>query len=148
MCTAWEETLIFKGINSQTSGTAGGRQVRQEGSPTAQRMMVSSQLPGLCQYNVEKKVVWMCSHARQCISTRHTGGLFSLPVCPGHRFEDNPGVRRHLMKKPSRSQITRTSKKLASTPSVKKKKKKKKLDRKPHEVSAVLLHLFRSYKSG
>jgi len=52
------------------------------------------------------------------------------------------------MKKPSRSQITRTSKKLASTPSVKKKKKKKKLDRKPHEVSAVLLHLFRSYKSG
>uniref|UniRef100_A0A8C6JE03 Anion exchange protein n=1 Tax=Melopsittacus undulatus TaxID=13146 RepID=A0A8C6JE03_MELUD len=35
-----------------------------------------------------------------------------------HRFEDNPGVRRHLMKKPSRSQITRTSKKLASTPSV------------------------------
>uniref|UniRef100_A0A8B9PJ73 Anion exchange protein n=1 Tax=Apteryx owenii TaxID=8824 RepID=A0A8B9PJ73_APTOW len=35
-----------------------------------------------------------------------------------HRFEDNPGVRRHLMKKPSRSQITRTSKKLAATPSV------------------------------
>uniref|UniRef100_A0A669PS88 Anion exchange protein n=1 Tax=Phasianus colchicus TaxID=9054 RepID=A0A669PS88_PHACC len=35
-----------------------------------------------------------------------------------HRFEDNPGVRRHLMKKPSRSQITRTSKKIASTPSV------------------------------
>ena len=52
------------------------------------------------------------------------------------------------MKKPSRSQITRTSKKLASTPSVKKKKKKKKLDRKPHEVSAVLPHLFRSHKSG
>ncbi|KAI1237225.1 hypothetical protein IHE44_0014483 [Lamprotornis superbus] len=59
----------------------------------------------------------------------------------GHRFEDNPGVRRHLMKKPSRSQITRTSKKLASTPSVKKKKKKKKLDRKPHEVFVELNEL-------
>ncbi|KFZ56362.1 Anion exchange protein 3, partial [Antrostomus carolinensis] len=58
-----------------------------------------------------------------------------------HRFEDNPGVRRHLMKKPSRSQITRTSKKLASTPSVKKKKKKKKLDRKPHEVFVELNEL-------
>lgn len=77
--------------------------------------------------------MWFC--ARQRVSTRHTGGLFSFPLCSGHRFEDNPGVRRHLMKKPSRSQITRTSKKLASTPSVKKKKKKKKLDRKPHEVS-------------
>ncbi|KAM6129462.1 anion exchange protein 3 [Pterocles gutturalis] len=58
-----------------------------------------------------------------------------------HRFEDNPGVRRHLMKKPSRSQITRTSKKLTSTPSVKKKKKKKKLDRKPHEVFVELNEL-------
>uniref|UniRef100_A0A8B9PJ14 Anion exchange protein n=1 Tax=Apteryx owenii TaxID=8824 RepID=A0A8B9PJ14_APTOW len=58
-----------------------------------------------------------------------------------HRFEDNPGVRRHLMKKPSRSQITRTSKKLAATPSVKKKKKKKKLDRKPHEVFVELNEL-------
>ncbi|XP_071667051.1 anion exchange protein 3 isoform X4 [Patagioenas fasciata] len=58
-----------------------------------------------------------------------------------HRFEDNPGVRRHLMKKPSRSQITRTSKKLASTPSVKKKKKKKQLDRKPHEVFVELNEL-------
>lgn len=77
----------------------------------------------------------MCFPARWCASTRQTGGLFSFPVSSGHRFEDNPGVRRHLMKKPSRSQITRTSKKLASTPSVKKKKKKKKLDRKPHEVS-------------
>lgn len=45
------------------------------------------------------------------------------------------------MKKPSRSQITRTSKKLASTPSVKKKKKKKKLDRKPHEVFVELNEL-------
>ncbi|XP_062434252.1 anion exchange protein 3 [Rhea pennata] len=58
-----------------------------------------------------------------------------------HRFEDNPGVRRHLMKKPSRSQTTRTSRKLAATPSVKKKKKKKKLDRKPHEVFVELNEL-------
>lgn len=40
------------------------------------------------------------------------------------------------MKKPSRSQITRTSKKMVTAPSVKKKKKKKKLDRRPHEVHA------------
>ncbi|XP_067416440.1 anion exchange protein 3 isoform X2 [Emydura macquarii macquarii] len=58
-----------------------------------------------------------------------------------HRFEDNPGVRRHLVKKPSRSQITRTSKKMVSTPSIKKKKKKKKLDRRPHEVFVELNEL-------
>ncbi|XP_069717347.1 anion exchange protein 3 isoform X4 [Phaenicophaeus curvirostris] len=69
----------------------------------------------------------------------HLGYPGGEPTC--HRFEDNPGVRRHLMKKPSRSQITRTSKKLASTPSVKKKKKKKKLDRKPHEVFVELNEL-------
>uniref|UniRef100_A0A8B9FDU6 Anion exchange protein n=1 Tax=Amazona collaria TaxID=241587 RepID=A0A8B9FDU6_9PSIT len=39
---------------------------------------------------------------RQCVFTRQTGGLFSSPMSSGHRFEDNPGVRRHLMKKPSR----------------------------------------------
>ncbi|XP_025047319.1 anion exchange protein 3 isoform X2 [Alligator sinensis] len=58
-----------------------------------------------------------------------------------HRFEDNPGVRRHLVKKPSRSQITRTSKKMVTAPSVKKKKKKKKLDRRPHEVFVELNEL-------
>ncbi|XP_019409883.1 PREDICTED: anion exchange protein 3 [Crocodylus porosus] len=58
-----------------------------------------------------------------------------------HRFEDNPGVRRHLVKKPSRSQITRTSKKMVTAPSVKKKKKKKKLDRQPHEVFVELNEL-------
>ncbi|TFJ98128.1 matrilysin [Platysternon megacephalum] len=58
-----------------------------------------------------------------------------------HRFEDNPGVRRHLVKKPSRSQSTRTSRKMVSTPSVKKKKKKKKLDRRPHEVFVELNEL-------
>uniref|UniRef100_A0A8D0ETZ6 Anion exchange protein n=1 Tax=Strix occidentalis caurina TaxID=311401 RepID=A0A8D0ETZ6_STROC len=54
----------------------------------------------------------MCFPARQCVFTRQTGVLISFPMSSGHRFEDNPGVRRHLMKKPSRSQITRTSKKL------------------------------------
>ncbi|XP_019378231.1 PREDICTED: anion exchange protein 3 isoform X2 [Gavialis gangeticus] len=58
-----------------------------------------------------------------------------------HRFEDNPGVRRHLVKKPSRNQITRTSKKMVTAPSVKKKKKKKKLDRQPHEVFVELNEL-------
>ncbi|XP_065417396.1 anion exchange protein 3 isoform X2 [Chrysemys picta bellii] len=58
-----------------------------------------------------------------------------------HRFEDNPGVRRHLVKKPSRSQSTRTSRKMVSTPSIKKKKKKKKLDRRPHEVFVELNEL-------
>ncbi|KAM7152935.1 anion exchange protein 3 [Macrochelys suwanniensis] len=58
-----------------------------------------------------------------------------------HRFEDNPGVRRHLVKKPSRSQSTRTSRKMVSTPSVKKKKKRKKLDRRPHEVFVELNEL-------
>ncbi|XP_066467654.1 anion exchange protein 3 isoform X2 [Tiliqua scincoides] len=58
-----------------------------------------------------------------------------------HRFEDNPGVRRHLVKKPSRSQTTRTSKKSLSSQSVKKKKKKKKLDRRPHEVFVELNEL-------
>ncbi|XP_044293961.1 anion exchange protein 3 isoform X2 [Varanus komodoensis] len=58
-----------------------------------------------------------------------------------HRFEDNPGVRRHLVKKPSRSQTTRSSKKSLSSQSVKKKKKKKKLDRKPHEVFVELNEL-------
>lgn len=38
---------------------------------------------------------------QQCISTRQIGGLFSFPMSSGHRFEDNPGVRRHLMKKPN-----------------------------------------------
>ncbi|XP_043360796.1 anion exchange protein 3 isoform X1 [Dermochelys coriacea] len=58
-----------------------------------------------------------------------------------HRFEDNPGVRRHLVKKPSRNQSTRTSRKMVSTPSVKKKKKKKRLDRQPHEVFVELNEL-------
>ncbi|XP_015214763.2 anion exchange protein 3 isoform X1 [Lepisosteus oculatus] len=55
-----------------------------------------------------------------------------------HRFEDNPGVRRHLVKKPSRNQITRTSKNSPPTSSL---KKKKKTDRKPHEVFVELNEL-------
>nr|XP_056706746.1 anion exchange protein 3 isoform X1 [Euleptes europaea] len=58
-----------------------------------------------------------------------------------HRFEDNPGVRRHLVKKPSRNQTTKTSKKSLSSHSVKRKKKKKKLDRKPHEIFVELNEL-------
>ncbi|XP_060117911.1 anion exchange protein 3 [Heteronotia binoei] len=58
-----------------------------------------------------------------------------------HRFEDNPGVRRHLVKKPSRNQTTRASKKSFSSQSVKRKKKKKKLDRKPHEIFVELNEL-------
>nr|XP_015214763.1 PREDICTED: anion exchange protein 3 isoform X1 [Lepisosteus oculatus]XP_015214764.1 PREDICTED: anion exchange protein 3 isoform X1 [Lepisosteus oculatus] len=55
-----------------------------------------------------------------------------------HRFEDNPGVRRHLVKKPSRNQFTRTSKNSPPTSSL---KKKKKTDRKPHEVFVELNEL-------
>ncbi|KAJ6665511.1 hypothetical protein lerEdw1_003352 [Lerista edwardsae] len=69
----------------------------------------------------------------------HLGYPSLEPNC--HRFEDNPGVRRHLVKKPSRSQTTRTSKKSLSSQSVKKKKKKKKLDRRPHEVFVELNEL-------
>lgn len=75
------------------------------------------------------------SLSRLCISIQHFPCFWPCPAfIPGHRFEDNPGVRRHLVKKPSRSQTVRTSKKSLSSQSVKKKKKKKKLDRRPHEV--------------
>lgn len=51
----------------------------------------------------------------------------------GHRLEDNPGVRRHLVKKPSRTQSGRGS---ASglAPVLRRKKKQQQLDRRPHEV--------------
>lgn len=51
----------------------------------------------------------------------------------GHRLEDNPGVRRHLVKKPSRIQSGRGSPS-GLAPILRRKKKKKKLDRRPHEV--------------
>lgn len=52
--------------------------------------------------------------------------------CSGHRFEDNPGVRRHLVKKSSRCQMARTSN--SSTPLSSLKKKKRAADKKTHEV--------------
>ncbi|XP_040004081.1 anion exchange protein 3 isoform X3 [Xiphias gladius] len=48
-----------------------------------------------------------------------------------HRFEDNPGVRRHLVKKSSRCQVTRTSN--SSTPLSSLKKKKRAAEKKTHE---------------
>ncbi|XP_007501706.1 anion exchange protein 3 isoform X8 [Monodelphis domestica] len=57
-----------------------------------------------------------------------------------HRLEDNPGVRRHLVKKPSRTQAGRSSPG-GLAPILRKKKKKKKLDRRPHEVFVELNEL-------
>ncbi|XP_028289474.1 anion exchange protein 3 [Parambassis ranga] len=56
-----------------------------------------------------------------------------------HRFEDNPGVRRHLVKKSSRCQLTRTS--TASTPLSSLKKKKRAADKKTHELFVELNEL-------
>lgn len=53
----------------------------------------------------------------------------------GHRFEDNPGVRRHLVKKSSRCQISRASN--SSTPLSSLKKKKRAADKKTHEVCST-----------
>ncbi|KAL7882022.1 hypothetical protein AOLI_G00088710 [Acnodon oligacanthus] len=55
-----------------------------------------------------------------------------------HRFEDNPGVRRHLVKKSSRCQVTRTSN---SSPPLSSLKKRKKIDKKTHEVFVELNEL-------
>ncbi|XP_042282481.1 anion exchange protein 3 isoform X1 [Thunnus maccoyii] len=56
-----------------------------------------------------------------------------------HRFEDNPGVRRHLVKKSSRSQMTRASN--SSTPLSSLKKKKRAADKKTHELFVELNEL-------
>ncbi|KAM3862151.1 anion exchange protein 3 [Diretmus argenteus] len=56
-----------------------------------------------------------------------------------HRFEDNPGVRRHLVKKSSRCQLSRTSN--SSTPLSSMKKKKRAADKKTHEVFVELNEL-------
>uniref|UniRef100_A0A8C5HI50 Anion exchange protein n=1 Tax=Gouania willdenowi TaxID=441366 RepID=A0A8C5HI50_GOUWI len=53
-----------------------------------------------------------------------------------HRFEDNPGVRRHLVKKSSRFQMARTSN--SSTPLSSLKKKKRAADKKTHELFVEL----------
>ncbi|XP_035250314.1 anion exchange protein 3 isoform X3 [Anguilla anguilla] len=55
-----------------------------------------------------------------------------------HRFEDNPGVRRHLVKKSSRNQVTRTSNSSPPTSSI---KKRTKSDKKVHEVFVELNEL-------
>ncbi|XP_059559279.1 anion exchange protein 3 isoform X1 [Myotis daubentonii] len=60
------------------------------------------------------------------------------PAC--HRLEDNPGMRRHLVKKPSRTQGGRGSPG-GLAPILRRKKKKKKLDRRPHEVFVELNEL-------
>ncbi|XP_072474010.1 anion exchange protein 3 isoform X2 [Notamacropus eugenii] len=66
-------------------------------------------------------------------------GSADLDDMKSHRLEDNPGVRRHLVKKPSRIQSVRSSPSLA--PILRRKKKKKKLDRRPHEVFVELNEL-------
>ncbi|XP_078408811.1 anion exchange protein 3-like [Cetorhinus maximus] len=59
-----------------------------------------------------------------------------LDYMKSHRFEDNPGVRRHLVKKPSKSQMSKVSIKLPQSSM-----KKTRLDRKPHEVFVELNEL-------
>ncbi|XP_069010952.1 anion exchange protein 3 [Embiotoca jacksoni] len=56
-----------------------------------------------------------------------------------HRFEDNPGVRRHLVKKSSRCQMSRTSN--SSTPLSSLKKKRRVADKKTHELFVELNEL-------
>ncbi|XP_062862568.1 anion exchange protein 3 isoform X1 [Trichomycterus rosablanca] len=58
-----------------------------------------------------------------------------------HRFEDNPGVRRHLVKKSSRCQVTRTNNNSNSSPSRSSLKKRRKTDKKTHEVFVELNEL-------
>ncbi|KAB0399292.1 hypothetical protein E2I00_003110, partial [Balaenoptera physalus] len=69
--------------------------------------------------------VWMCAHGGV-----HMGAEGHRE---GHRLEDNPGVRRHLVKKPSRTQGGRGSPS-GLAPILRRKKKKQQLDRRPHEV--------------
>ncbi|XP_055733819.1 anion exchange protein 3-like isoform X1 [Salvelinus fontinalis] len=56
-----------------------------------------------------------------------------------HRFEDNPGVRRHLVKKSSRCQLTQNSN--SSPPQSSLKRKKRVADKKTHEVFVELNEL-------
>ncbi|XP_019493888.1 PREDICTED: anion exchange protein 3 isoform X8 [Hipposideros armiger] len=77
-----------------------------------------------------------------CDLWESTRGYLS-PMAGGracHRLEDNPGMRRHLVKKPSRSQGGRGSPG-GVAPILRRKKKKKKLDRRPHEVFVELNEL-------
>nr|XP_014029991.1 unnamed protein product [Salmo salar] len=56
-----------------------------------------------------------------------------------HRFEDNPGVRRHLVKKSSRCHLTQNSN--SSPPQSSLKRKKRAADKKTHEVFVELNEL-------
>ncbi|XP_023617454.1 anion exchange protein 3 isoform X3 [Myotis lucifugus] len=67
-------------------------------------------------------------------------GSADLDDMKSHRLEDNPGMRRHLVKKPSRTQGGRGSPS-GLAPILRRKKKKKKLDRRPHEVFVELNEL-------
>uniref|UniRef100_A0A8C0LRT9 Anion exchange protein n=1 Tax=Canis lupus dingo TaxID=286419 RepID=A0A8C0LRT9_CANLU len=67
-------------------------------------------------------------------------GSADLDDMKSHRLEDNPGVRRHLVKKPSRTQGGRGSPG-GLAPVLRRKKKKKQLDRRPHEVFVELNEL-------
>ncbi|XP_076858589.1 anion exchange protein 3 isoform X2 [Brachyhypopomus gauderio] len=67
-----------------------------------------------------------------------TGFQTHAMSCFGHRFEDNPGVRRHLVKKSSRCQFTRTG---LSSPPLSSLKMRKKKDKKTHEVFVELNEL-------
>ncbi|KAM7105902.1 anion exchange protein 3 isoform 1-T1 [Molossus nigricans] len=67
-------------------------------------------------------------------------GSADLDDMKSHRLEDNPGMRRHLVKKPSRTQGGRGSPG-GLAPTLRRKKKKKQLDRRPHEVFVELNEL-------
>uniref|UniRef100_A0AAQ6IW18 Anion exchange protein n=1 Tax=Anabas testudineus TaxID=64144 RepID=A0AAQ6IW18_ANATE len=57
------------------------------------------------------------------LSTLRPSDLLHLCMFTGHRFEDNPGVRRHLVKKSSRCQVSRASNSSTPLSSLKKKKR-------------------------
>ncbi|XP_028846952.1 anion exchange protein 3 isoform X3 [Denticeps clupeoides] len=68
----------------------------------------------------------------------HLGSPISSIDPIRHRFEDNPGVRRHLVKKSSRCQIPRTSNCSSPLSSL---KKRKRAEKKTHEVFVELNEL-------
>ncbi|KAL4660185.1 anion exchange protein 3-like [Arapaima gigas] len=65
-------------------------------------------------------------------------GTAHLDDMKSHRFEDNPGMRRHLVKKSSRGQVAQSS---ISSPTRSSVRKRKKSDRKSHEVFVELNEL-------
>ncbi|OWK12942.1 SLC4A3 [Cervus elaphus hippelaphus] len=65
-------------------------------------------------------------------------GSADLDDMKSHRLEDNPGMRRHLVKKPSRTQSGRGSAG-GLAPVLRRKKKQQQFDRRPHEDSRAHL---------